>query len=88
MSLNIGTSACEAARRLNSNADWHLVLDGVAEQVRATMNRALDAAPENAQVALGYARALRDVYLALESATKEIPLQRVERPTPVKGRKE
>lgn len=84
MSLNLGNDGINAIRELRANENWHVVRAVMLEQVRRFMNAALE--PGSARDdAVGYARALRDVHLAFESATTGEPFQRVEKPAPVGG---
>jgi hypothetical protein len=90
MALNLGTPAMEAAHDLakgkgeDVRALFEKVREGVYAAVRKQMNDALDVGPDDRHMAVGYARALRDVYLALESAaTNGVGPVRAENPTPV-----
>jgi hypothetical protein len=83
MSLNLGNEVMEAARSLREYEPWTAVREGLLEAARRAMNTALETAGERAGDAIGYARALRDVYLALEGATTGQTLNRVEKPGPV-----
>lgn len=69
MSLNLGNIGCNAARALQANPDWAELRGALAELARAKMNVALDAAHDNQATACGYARAIRDMWVALEAAT-------------------
>ena len=80
MSLNLGTVAVEAMRRMGASSDWVAVRSALLEQVRATTNRALDSTTPDS---IGYARALRDLWVAFESATSGELIQRVTKPAPV-----
>lgn len=69
MSLNIGTEGCLAAKALQPSPDWKVLRDALEELARSKMNQALDAPPEVQATACGYARALRDLWVAFEAAT-------------------
>ncbi len=69
MSLNLGTPVNDAATALRNNPDWKTIRDAVREQVRQKMNVALSASPDKVADNVGYARALRDIYIAFEAAT-------------------
>lgn len=86
MSINLGNEAIEAARTLRPNPQWKAVLEGLHKQVVARMNAALEAAPEHRHDATGYARGLRDLWLAFETATTGEPIQKVTKPGPEKAR--
>lgn len=93
MALNLGTQPMEAARSLATDRGedvrvlFEQVRAGIHEEVRKKMNAALDAGPDDRHMAVGYARALRDVYMALESAVVNgaAPV-RSEAPAPVGGK--
>lgn len=85
MSLNLGNAGIEAARSLGNNPDWRVVREALLEQVRVTMNKALEAPGEARDDACGYARALRDVYSAFESATTGQSYAQTQKPGPLKG---
>lgn len=80
MSLNIGTPAVKAAETLRGNPDWAAIRASLGELTRSRMNAALEAPPEQRVDATGYARALRDLYVAFESATTGVQIQRVAKP--------
>jgi hypothetical protein len=80
MSLNLGGAAVEAMRQLGNNPDWKHVREGVLEQSRMKMNTALELAGHGRDDACGYARALRDLYIAFESATLGVPVAQVKKP--------
>lgn len=86
MSINLGTEAIESLRTLRDSEAWAMFRAGLDEQLRKSMNAALDAPPDEREVALGYARALRDLHMALKSATEGVQLSRVDRPSPVQRR--
>jgi hypothetical protein len=77
MSINFGQAAHEAAARLRVNPDFKLILEGIHEHARKRANEAIDVAHEFQASACGYARALRDVYVALEAAAQQIKPQQV-----------
>jgi hypothetical protein len=81
MSINIGTPAVEACRRLAGSEDFAAVREGLYEELRRRMNTALECAPELRIDATSYARALRDVYVAFDSATTGKPYNTVAKPT-------
>ena len=83
MSLNLGNEVIEAARALRELEPWAAIREGILEAARRSTNLALETAGERVGDAVGYARALRDLYLALESATTGQSLNRLEKPGPV-----
>ena len=80
MNLNIGTAGCTAAHALQANRDWAIFREAMADVTRKFANSALDAPPELQASACGYARALRDVVIAIESATTGVPQLQVKKP--------
>jgi hypothetical protein len=76
MSLNLGTPAIEAMRRLGMNSDWKHIREAVLEQARTKMNIALESQHGNPADACGYARALRDISVAFESATMGVRVKK------------
>jgi len=84
LSLNLGNDALAALRALRGNPDFRALHAALGEQVRRYMNASLDMELGNLAVSVGYARALRDFYMALESGMLDQPVNRVEKPGPVK----
>ena len=80
MSINLGNEAIDAVRKLRNSPEWGLVMAALTEQSRKSMNTALEAPPELKGDACGYARAIRDVFIALYSASTGTPMNRVEKP--------
>lgn len=66
--MNLGTKGCEAARALNTSEHFAIVLAALKDLANQTANTALDSPPSEQARACGYARALRDTYVALEAA--------------------
>lgn len=84
MSLNLGTPAVEAAKHLHGNEHFQAVRDGLREQLRARMNLAIDSAPDHCVANTAYVRALRDVWVAIESAATGVQQKQVKTPGPEK----
>ena len=87
MLLNIGNEAIDAARSLhqhdNTREIFQKLRDGLLEVARKEMNRALECVDHNRlDEMVGYSRALRDIYMALESAATGKPINQVEKPGP------
>lgn len=80
MSLNLGNVGCNAAHSLRSNPGWDELRAALRELASAKMNVALDAAPDNQATACGYARAMRDMWVALEAATAGVNPNSVKKP--------
>jgi hypothetical protein len=77
--LNLQNDGIAAIRDLRMNPAWPVLMKVMATQSREHANRALDAPPELQASACGYARAVRDMYVALESATTDVPQQIVKK---------
>ena len=73
MSVNLGTEAMNAAARLRHDPDFIVVRKGLALFAGRSINMAIGAVPEMRVEATAYARALRDLWVALESAALQVP---------------
>ncbi len=82
--LNIGTEGVQACAELRTSPQWTTVRLALLEITRKTMNSALDASPENQPRACGYAQAMRDLFVAFESATSGTNINQVAKPGPAK----
>lgn len=82
MSLNLGNDGVAAARALNGSSDFTALRGALKELVRQKMNAALESSPDHRADACGYARALRDMHQAIESAATGVPQQQVKKPGP------
>jgi hypothetical protein len=85
MSVNLGNEAIAAARQLHQapNSDlFTAVREGLLEAWRREMHKMLDGSGshENIQHSAGYVKALRDVFMALDSAATGKPINQVEKP--------
>lgn len=83
--MNLGNEAIEAARDLHQSGAtraFEQLRDGILNQSRYFMNQALDAGPDDRHMAVGYAKALRDLYVALEAAAHGVPHRQVEKVGP------
>lgn len=77
MSINLGTAGCEAAARLRAHPDWKHILEALHEHARKAAHAAIDADHALQASACGYARASRDLIVALEAATLQVKQQTV-----------
>ena len=71
MSLNLGTEAIEAARRLHTSEARDLfqaIRDALHARAVAAVNTAMECEHQARADMIGYARGLRDVFRALEGA--------------------
>lgn len=67
--MNLGSVATDAALRLKNNPDWIAFKAGLEATAGALMNASLASPPEARLDATAYARAVRDVWIAVEAAT-------------------
>jgi hypothetical protein len=86
VSLNLGNEALAALRSLRASPDFRVLHEALGEQVRRYMNASLDMESGNLAIGVGYARALRDFYMAIEAGLLDQPINRIEKPAPVKSR--
>lgn len=83
MSLNLGNEAIAAARMLHLSSEqaaFQAVRDAILEQARKSMTTALECEHTSRSDAIGYARAFRDLYVALEAAATDVNQRLVEKP--------
>lgn len=80
MSLNLQNDGCAAIRELRNHPAWPAFMKAVAEATRARANSAIEAPPELQASACGYARAMRDLYVACESAATGVAQNNVKKP--------
>lgn len=83
MSLNLGTEGVNACANLANAADFVLFRDALLERARDQMNQALDIEPAKRDDAIGYARALRDLWIAIEAAATGQRANAVRKPAPL-----
>lgn len=80
MSLNLQNDGIAAVQALRGNpafAEFRQVIERVFIK---QMNAALEASPELRNDAIGYARALRDLYIATESAATDVHQTQIKKP--------
>jgi hypothetical protein len=82
VSLNLGSQGVNACANLGSQGDFVALRLALLEQVRTQMNQALDIEAARRDDAIGYARALRDLWLALEAAATGQKINAVPKPAP------
>lgn len=85
MSLNLGNDAINACANLANAGDFVMFRDGLLERVRDLTNQALDTEPSKRDDAIGYARALRDLWMAIEAAATGQRIQAIKKPVPMVG---
>lgn len=78
--MNLGTKGCEAARALSTSEQFVTIVQAIKDQANSAANSALDASHDQQSRQCGYARALRDLYVALESARAGVPQPQVKKP--------
>lgn len=80
MSLNLGNATMAACAALRTDASFAALRAGLADVAHQKIHAALDVPPEQRVEATSYARALRDVWLAIEAATLTVPQRQVALP--------
>lgn len=80
MSLNLGNDGVNACQNMANSGDFIAFRDALLEQSRVLMNQALDVEPARRDDAIGYARALRDVWVAIEAAVTGQRMSAVRKP--------
>lgn len=84
MSINLGNDGVNAARELRSSPSWAKICEALRLQTVAKMNAAMEAPIGDRVDATAYARALRDLWIAFESATTATNQNAVAKPGPEK----
>lgn len=85
MSLNLGNEVMSAAQALRGDTNFAALRAAMVSVVHDKINGALESAPEHRVEATAYARALRDMWLALEAATQSVRVSTVKLPKPSVG---
>lgn len=78
--INLGTHGVEAARALRGDARWDTLRAALGQLALDKMHAALDSSVEHRVEATAYARALRDLWSAAESATLDINARLLQKP--------
>jgi hypothetical protein len=72
MSLNLGTPAIQAIATIRHTEPWREFMTGFQEVVRQKLHQAIESPAEERIEATAYVRALHDIYIAFEGATKNV----------------
>lgn len=80
MSINLGPEGCKAASELRVSAQFAVVVSAIKDQANKAANAAMDASPELLAQKAGYARALRDIFVALEAERTGVIQQKIKTP--------
>lgn len=80
MSINLGNEGIAAVKELRGSAHFQGVRDALHKQFIRSMHAALEAETTVRNDAVGYARALRDLWIAFESATTDKAYNQVVKP--------
>lgn len=80
MSINLGNDGIAAVKELRSSAHFAAVRDALHKQVVQKMNAALDAETGVRHEVAGYAKALRDLWIAFEAASTGEAYNQVKKP--------
>ena len=85
MSVNIGSPAIAAVQELRGSPRWQDFISGLREVAQQRADAALAAPTGGARDdACGYARALRDIYVALQAAAQNVNPNQVKKPGAIK----
>lgn len=68
MSINLGQAGTEAVRNLHGNGDFQMFRAALEEQVRKYTYELLEIEPVRVEHGRGYAKAVFDLYRAVEAA--------------------
>jgi hypothetical protein len=85
MSLNLGNEAINACREMSGNPNWETVRNVIFDLISRQHDTLIDVEPTHRLEAHAYIRGLRDLYVALESATTSKLQRQVARPGPTKA---
>lgn len=80
MSINLGNEGLAAARALRMDANFAALRAAIGEFAWARMNASLEVPQELRVEATAYARAVRDLYVAIEAGTIDQPQRAVKVP--------
>ena len=79
-SINLGTPAMKAIQNLRDNEDFNLIVDTVGDAFTKKAVEALESEPVYRSDAVGYARGIRDVFLAMHAARTGVHQSTVKTP--------
>lgn len=85
MSLNLGNEGLKAAAELRASPHFAALLGALEARAYEMMTRALESDSAGRVDATAYARALRDLWIALESGATGVPQRAVRQPRAAKG---
>jgi len=80
--VNLGNDGINAIKVLRTHPAWPDFIKALRERATTAMNAAIEADTDHTHLACGYARAVRDMYVACESAATNVPQQQVKKPGP------
>lgn len=78
MAVNLSNEARAACQSLVNDASWGVIIESIKDQVRKHMHDILGM-EANAERSIGYAKALHDLYTALESGARNVLNNKVEK---------
>lgn len=85
MSINLGHEGLQAARALRMDPQFAVLRAAIGEFAWKKIEAALDAPPELRVETTAYARALRDLYVAIEAGATDQMQRNIKVPRPGKG---
>lgn len=80
MSINLGNEGIAALKELRASAHFAAFRTALHAQVVRTMNATLDAETTTRHEVAGYAKGLRDLWMAVESAVTDTAYNQVKKP--------
>lgn len=85
MTLNLHNAGIQACRALSTNEHFIVFTQAIYDLAQAKANLALDASAENQPSSIGYARCMRDLFVAMVAASSSVPHNAVKAPGVVKN---
>ena len=85
MSINLGNDGGAACKALSMNDHFIAFKQTLYEQAQKAANTALNTSQDNQATQIGYARALRDLFQAVVSASSGVPQSKVVAPGALKN---
>lgn len=84
MSLNLGNDGIAALRDMANDPNFQTLKQALWDRASSLMNTAIEAPREQRDDLCGYARALRDLFIAFESGASGQNQREIKRPGPVR----
>lgn len=85
MRLNLQNAGVQACKALSTNEHFIVFTQVIHDLAQEKANLALDASAENQPSSIGYARCMRDLFVAMVAASSSVPHNVVKVPGAVKN---